>query len=169
MQVIDVNDEAPAFQREEFEAQVMENQGPGTTVLRVSAVDRDQGGFNVSTMSPANHQMSTSVILFLLFGACVATGSNGHVTYGGVTEDGFVINPVTGVITTTKELDSEAQDHYTLTGTDAGVLHVLQLPHRGLSRRLSSLCQRRRVASQLRQGFGAGGGDGRQRQRSGLC
>lgn len=45
MQVIDVNDEAPVFQRAEFEAQVMENQGPGTTVLRVSAVDRDQGGF----------------------------------------------------------------------------------------------------------------------------
>lgn len=45
MQVIDVNDEAPVFQREEFEAQVMENQGPGTTVLRVTAVDRDQGGF----------------------------------------------------------------------------------------------------------------------------
>ncbi|XP_056910149.1 protocadherin-16-like [Takifugu flavidus] len=84
VQVIDVNDEAPVFQRAEFEAQVTENQGPGTTVLRVTAVDRDQG-------------------------------SNGHVTYGGVTEEGFVINPVTGVITTTKELDSEAQGHYTLT------------------------------------------------------
>lgn len=45
VQVIDVNDEAPEFQWEEFEAQVMENQGPGTTVLRVTAVDRDQGGF----------------------------------------------------------------------------------------------------------------------------
>ena len=43
-------------------------------------------------------------------------GSNGHVTYGGVTEEGFVINPVTGVITTTRELDREAQDRYTLTG-----------------------------------------------------
>lgn len=38
-------------------------------------------------------------------------------TYGGVTEDGFIINPVTGVITTTKELDTELQSHYTLTGT----------------------------------------------------
>lgn len=38
-------------------------------------------------------------------------------TYGGVTEDGFIINPVTGVITTTKELDAEFQTHYTLTGT----------------------------------------------------
>ncbi|XP_049895859.1 protocadherin-16-like [Epinephelus moara] len=84
VQVIDVNDEAPLFQRAEFEAQVMENQGPGTTVLTVTATDRDQG-------------------------------SNGQVTYGGVTEEGFIINPVTGVITTTRELDAELQDHYTLT------------------------------------------------------
>lgn len=45
VQVIDVNDEAPVFQRAEFEAQVMENQGPGTTVLKVTATDRDQGWF----------------------------------------------------------------------------------------------------------------------------
>ncbi|XP_035522449.1 protocadherin-16 [Morone saxatilis] len=84
VQVIDVNDEAPVFQRAESEVQVMENQGPGTTVLTVTATDRDQG-------------------------------SNGQVTYGGVTEEGFIINPVTGVITTTKELDTELRDHYTLT------------------------------------------------------
>lgn len=45
VQVIDVNDEAPVFQRAEFETQVMENQGPGTTVLTVTATDRDQGQF----------------------------------------------------------------------------------------------------------------------------
>ncbi|XP_043995914.1 protocadherin-16-like isoform X1 [Gambusia affinis] len=83
VQVIDVNDEAPVFHQAEFEAQIMENQGPGTTVYTITATDRDQG-------------------------------SNGHITYGGVTEDGFVINPLTGVITTTKELDTEVQDHYTL-------------------------------------------------------
>ncbi|XP_061755306.1 protocadherin-16-like [Nerophis ophidion] len=84
VQVIDVNDEAPVFQKAEFEAHVLENQGPGTTVLTVVATDRDQG-------------------------------SNGHVTFGGVTEEGFVINPSTGVITTTKELDRELRDHYILT------------------------------------------------------
>lgn len=62
---------------------------------------------------------------FLLFGVWVNAGSNGHVTYGGVTEEGFVINPVTGVITTTKELDSEVQDHYTLTGTTVGTIYIL--------------------------------------------
>ncbi|KAF6716279.1 Protocadherin-16 [Oryzias melastigma] len=84
VQVIDVNDEAPMFQQAEFGTQVMENKGPGTTVLKVTATDRDQG-------------------------------SNGHITYGGVTEDGFVINPLTGVITTTRELDAEQQNHYVLT------------------------------------------------------
>ena len=45
VQVIDVNDEAPVFRQAEFDTQVMENQGPGTTVLTVSATDRDQGWF----------------------------------------------------------------------------------------------------------------------------
>ncbi|XP_036379751.1 protocadherin-16-like [Megalops cyprinoides] len=84
VQVIDVNDEAPWFEKSEFEAQIMENQSPGTVVLTVSASDRDQG-------------------------------ANGQVTYGGIAEDGFIINPVTGVISTTKALDREVQDRYMLT------------------------------------------------------
>lgn len=58
-----------------------------------------------------------SHLFFLMSVFCFNAGSNGQVTYGGVTEEGFIINPVTGVITTTKELDAELQDHYTLTGT----------------------------------------------------
>ncbi|KAG5284012.1 hypothetical protein AALO_G00021980 [Alosa alosa] len=84
VQVIDVNDEAPLFEKSQFEAQIQENQEPGSTVLIVSATDRDQG-------------------------------TNGHVTYGGVSEEGFTINPETGVITVTEALDREKQDHYTLT------------------------------------------------------
>lgn len=62
MQVIDVNDEAPVFQRAEFEALVIENKGPGTTVLKVSAVDRDQGGFQfVEKKSRACGQMCPRV------------------------------------------------------------------------------------------------------------
>lgn len=53
-------------------------------------------------------------------------GSNGQITYGGVSEDGFIINPVTGAITTTKELDTELQDHYTLTGIK---MYILRLTH----------------------------------------
>uniref|UniRef100_A0AAR2J6I9 Cadherin domain-containing protein n=1 Tax=Pygocentrus nattereri TaxID=42514 RepID=A0AAR2J6I9_PYGNA len=42
-------------------------------------------------------------------------GSNGAVTYGGMTADDFSIHPVTGVIVTTKALDREAQEDYTVT------------------------------------------------------
>lgn len=41
--VLDVNDEAPAFERLEYEAQVMENLPAGSPVLRVLATDRDLG------------------------------------------------------------------------------------------------------------------------------
>lgn len=37
-------------------------------------------------------------------------------TYGGVAEKGFAIDPVTGVISATRALDREEQDHYTVTG-----------------------------------------------------
>uniref|UniRef100_A0AAR2L9B7 Protocadherin-16 n=1 Tax=Pygocentrus nattereri TaxID=42514 RepID=A0AAR2L9B7_PYGNA len=84
VQVIDVNDEAPWFEKSEYEVNVRENQPAGTSVLTVSATDRDQG-------------------------------TNGQVTYGGVTVEGFLISPDTGVISLTKVLDREQQDHYTVT------------------------------------------------------
>lgn len=43
VQVIDVNDEAPWFESSEHEVQIRENQPAGTTILTVSATDRDQG------------------------------------------------------------------------------------------------------------------------------
>ena len=61
VQVIDVNDEAPVFTRAEFEAKVMENQGPGTTVLKVTATDRDQGLFTCT---------QTLTLLLLFLGEC---------------------------------------------------------------------------------------------------
>ncbi|XP_041796788.1 protocadherin-16-like [Chelmon rostratus] len=82
--VIDVNDEVPWFEESQYEAQITENQPPGTSVLTVSASDLDQG-------------------------------TNGQVTYGGISEEGFSINPITGVITTTKSLDRELQEFYTMT------------------------------------------------------
>lgn len=47
VQVIDVNDEPPLFEKSQFEAQIRENQEPGSTVLTVSATDRDQGDLNI--------------------------------------------------------------------------------------------------------------------------
>lgn len=37
-------------------------------------------------------------------------------TYGGISEEDFSINPVTGEITTTKALDRELREYYTVTG-----------------------------------------------------
>nr|XP_029510011.1 protocadherin-16-like [Oncorhynchus nerka] len=48
--VIDVNDEPPLFQWEELEAEVRENQEAGTTVITVTATDRDQGEAKVECM-----------------------------------------------------------------------------------------------------------------------
>ncbi|KAM9811387.1 protocadherin-16-like [Syngnathus typhle] len=42
-------------------------------------------------------------------------GSNGKVTYGCVTAEGFTINPATGVITSTQPLDRELREYYTVT------------------------------------------------------
>ncbi|CAG09028.1 unnamed protein product [Tetraodon nigroviridis] len=42
-------------------------------------------------------------------------GPNGQVTYSGISEEDFNINPVTGVITTTKALDRELREYYTVT------------------------------------------------------
>lgn len=44
------------------------------------------------------------------------SGVNGQVSYGGVAVEGFVISPETGVISLTKILDREQQDHYSITG-----------------------------------------------------
>ncbi|XP_068174112.1 protocadherin-16-like [Antennarius striatus] len=82
--VIDVNDEVPWFEENQYEAQISENLPPGTSVLTVSASDLDQG-------------------------------TNGQVTYGGISEEGFSVNPVTGAITTTKSLDRELQEYYIMT------------------------------------------------------
>ncbi|XP_030634016.1 protocadherin-16 [Chanos chanos] len=43
VQLIDVNDEVPRFEKSEYRAYIKENQPPGTTVLVVSATDLDQG------------------------------------------------------------------------------------------------------------------------------
>lgn len=62
VRVIDVNDEAPVFQRTEFEATVLENKGPGTSVLTVTATDRDQGLFQMSGRV-ASHLISETIII----------------------------------------------------------------------------------------------------------
>uniref|UniRef100_A0A8C2ZQ62 Protocadherin-16 n=1 Tax=Cyclopterus lumpus TaxID=8103 RepID=A0A8C2ZQ62_CYCLU len=57
----------------------------------------------------------TGVSVLTVAASDLDQGTNGQVTYGGISEDGFSINPVTGVITTTKLLDRELQEYYTMT------------------------------------------------------
>lgn len=73
-------------------------------------------------MTYSNWRLSPSAFLSLspdpcsLF-PCSSAGTNGLVTYGVSGEDGFIIHPETGVISTTKALDRETQEYYSLTGT----------------------------------------------------
>ena len=50
VQVIDVNDQVPWFQENQYQAQITENQPAGTTVLVVSASDLDQGESGLSSV-----------------------------------------------------------------------------------------------------------------------
>lgn len=43
-------------------------------------------------------------------------------TYGGPRDDVFTIHPVTGVISTTRSLDRETKEDYTVTGTERKLL-----------------------------------------------
>lgn len=50
--VIDVNDEVPWFEESQYEAQISENLPTGTSILKVSASDLDQGeAYNVHSLS----------------------------------------------------------------------------------------------------------------------
>ncbi|XP_068179581.1 neural-cadherin [Antennarius striatus] len=89
----DVNDNKPLFQECEnssLQAGVLENQPPGTAVLRVRALDADMG---------VNGEVQY-----------------GLVGRGGASP-GFAIDPDTGVITTTASFDRERQREFTLTVT----------------------------------------------------
>ncbi|KAM9362525.1 protocadherin-23 [Symphorus nematophorus] len=84
--LLDQNDNIPSFTRKSYQASVSEGLPAGAEVLHVSAFDPDEG-------------------------------SNGDVTYS-LTEDSsqgaFSIDPLTGVIRTTRSLDRESRAQYTL-------------------------------------------------------
>lgn len=48
--VLDVNDEAPVFQQNLYEASVKENQNPGQFVIRVEATDKDSGNLKIGKL-----------------------------------------------------------------------------------------------------------------------
>ncbi|XP_037353660.2 protocadherin-23 [Talpa occidentalis] len=84
--VLDVNDEAPVFKQQLYEASVKENQNPGEFVIRVEAVDKDSG---------INSKLQFEIMPGASFGL-------------------FQINPDTGEVVTTTRLDREVQEVFTL-------------------------------------------------------
>ncbi|KAM9320481.1 cadherin EGF LAG seven-pass G-type receptor 2 [Gastrophryne carolinensis] len=93
LNVTDANTHRPVFQSSHYTVSVREDQPAGTTVVIISASDED-------------------------------TGENARITY--VAEEGisqFAIDPDTGAVTTTMELDYEVQVSYTLaiTAHDNGI------------------------------------------------
>uniref|UniRef100_F6YY38 Cadherin domain-containing protein n=1 Tax=Ciona intestinalis TaxID=7719 RepID=F6YY38_CIOIN len=85
--VTDVNDIAPHFERETYEAEVIEGQSIGTIVTRVTALDEDSGENGIVTyeLQPSSET------------------------------EAFLIDPTNGVITLTMELDRENKSSYRLT------------------------------------------------------
>ncbi len=87
VKILDANDNAPVFEHELYEVKVMESTVPGTMILHVKAIDLDDG-------------------------------ANGEVEYSfaahtpGIIQDLFAINPVTGELVVSKQLDYETSTSY---------------------------------------------------------
>lgn len=86
VEVGDVNDQPPLFERPVYNASVAENRDPGEAVVRVAASDGDSE--------------ENAVVWYSLL--------------PGPGYELFSINPYTGLITTTSYLDREEQQYYTL-------------------------------------------------------
>ena len=90
--VVDVNDNAPMFERKDLKAEVGENAPSGTLVIRMAAVDADEG-------------------------------QHAAIRYFVDPAAGFVVDPETGWIRTTRSFDHERQAdvRLTVTSKDGGV------------------------------------------------
>lgn len=84
--IADINDQAPIFLKEQYEEAVSEEAPPHTAVVRVAASDIDQG--------------NNGKVLFRIL--------------AGNEDNKFVINPYTGLISTTDWLDAESTAYYSL-------------------------------------------------------
>ncbi|XP_051834539.1 protocadherin alpha-8 isoform X10 [Antechinus flavipes] len=95
--VLDVNDNAPTFERSEYEVKIMENAVPGTLVIRLNASDADEG---------------TNREILYSFNSLAPP----------VIKDKFHINPDTGEISIQGHLDFEDVNSYEIRvdATDKG-------------------------------------------------
>uniref|UniRef100_A0A8C3BT49 Cadherin domain-containing protein n=1 Tax=Cairina moschata TaxID=8855 RepID=A0A8C3BT49_CAIMO len=96
LQVVDINDNPPLFDQQEYKQSIPEVVYPGSFVLQVTARDKDQG---------PNGEVQYSIM-------------HGHDTHSSW----FAIDPATGIITTAAPLDYEKdpQPQLTVLATDRG-------------------------------------------------
>uniref|UniRef100_A0A8B9EGQ3 Cadherin domain-containing protein n=1 Tax=Anser cygnoides TaxID=8845 RepID=A0A8B9EGQ3_ANSCY len=147
--VLDVNDEAPSFEKPEYEAHIMENLPAGSPVLQVLATDRDLGangqvtygglsggpfsihpqtGLIVTTHALDREEQEQHVLMADMAGWVIGSTeeTNGCGKAMGSDEglqsmqDGdpgqdFILDPVSGVLSTARALDREQVAFYTLT------------------------------------------------------
>ncbi|XP_037297103.1 fat-like cadherin-related tumor suppressor homolog isoform X2 [Manduca sexta] len=85
--LVDINDNAPVFNHEVYEANVLETAPPNTPVIRLKVTDRDEG---------RNARVYIEIV-------------------GGNEGGEFRLNPDTGVLYTATPLDAENKGFYTLT------------------------------------------------------
>ena len=107
IQILDLNDNSPIWERDQYSAIVIENATIGSFVIQVSASDADQ------------------VDSAIVGGELVFYNRNGYVTYSitqGDPDDHFDIDPDTGVVSIASNLDRELYPDYNLTlnATDGG-------------------------------------------------
>uniref|UniRef100_A0A7N6BPP7 Protocadherin-16 n=1 Tax=Anabas testudineus TaxID=64144 RepID=A0A7N6BPP7_ANATE len=95
--VIDVNDEVPWFEESQYDAQISENQPPGSSVLTVSASDLDQATFL------SFYKLRTPFAIVFL----AAGDPSGE----------FSLDRMSGVLSTLRPLDREKRAGYMLTVT----------------------------------------------------
>uniref|UniRef100_A0A3B5A2G2 Protocadherin-16 n=1 Tax=Stegastes partitus TaxID=144197 RepID=A0A3B5A2G2_9TELE len=129
VEVGDVNDQAPVFSQDTYNASVAENRDPGEPVVRVSATDEDSGniyhllpgpGYELFSINPYTGLITTTSYLdreqqqhFTLRGT---THEHTLTMFKMLTPEGrFTINSHTGAVSTTQVLDREEAQNYTLT------------------------------------------------------
>lgn len=96
LKVTDINDNSPEFEKEVYHANVMEVSDPGTSVVRVSAYDKDEGNNSVITYS-------------------LVDTPDTHSSW-------FQIDPHSGLVTTKAQVDCETNPvpQLTVIATDTG-------------------------------------------------
>ena len=107
IQILDLNDNSPIWEQEQYSTRVIENATIGSFVIQVSASDADQ------------------VDSAIVGGELIFYNRNGYVTYNitqGDPDHHFDVNPDTGIVSIASNLDRELYTDYNLTlnATDGG-------------------------------------------------